>query len=59
VVCVLFPDGVGEDGLHSGHEDLQPLDHGDDLDQGKLLFAGVVVAGGSLILFRIRRTFLN
>ena len=29
---------------------LQALDHGDDLHQGKLLLAGVVVACGSLVL---------
>ena len=31
---------------------LQALDHGDDLHQGKLLLAGVVVARGPLVLLR-------
>ena len=39
-------DGLLEDALHARHQDLQALDHGDDLDQGKLLAAAVVVAGG-------------
>ena len=55
----LSPDGVCEDGLHPGHEDLESLDHGDHLDEGKLLLAGVVVAGGPLILLRICRTLLR
>ncbi len=53
-----MPDGIGEDGLHPGHEDLEPLDHGDHLDKRELLLAGVVVARSALILFRIRGTLL-
>ena len=52
------PDRIGEDGLHPGHEDLEPLDHGDHLDERELLLAGVVVARSALILFRIRGTLL-
>ncbi len=52
------PDRIGEDGLHPGHEDLEPLDHRDHLDERELLLAGVVVARSALILFRIRGTLL-
>ena len=44
------PDAVREHGLHAGHQHLQPLDHSDHLDQGKLLVTGVIVAGGPLVL---------
>lgn len=37
---------------------LQPFDHGNDLHQGKLLFTGVVVTCGSLILLRRAWTVL-
>jgi hypothetical protein len=37
---------------------LQALDHGDDLHQGKLLLAGVVVSGGSLVLLGVVGTLL-
>jgi hypothetical protein len=53
------PDGVGEDGLHPRHEDLETLDHGDDLNEGELLLAGVVVAGGPLVFLRVRWTLLQ
>ena len=38
-------DGVKEDNFHASHQYLQPLDHGDDFYQCKLLLVGVVVAG--------------
>lgn len=37
-------DGIGKDRLHAGHEDLQPFDHGDDLNQSKFLLFRVVVS---------------
>lgn len=37
---------------------LQPLDHGNDLHQGKLFLTGVIVSRGSFILLRCARTVL-
>lgn len=54
--CV--PDGLVEHALHPAHQDLKTLDHSNDLHQGKLLFAGVVVACGAFILLSCARTVL-
>lgn len=37
---------------------LQPLDHGNDLDQGELFLTGVIVSCGSFVLLRCARTVL-
>lgn len=43
--CVdVSTDCVHKYSLHAGHQELQPLDHSDHLDDGKLLIACVVVS---------------
>lgn len=37
---------------------LQPLDHSNDLHQGELFLAGVIVSRGSFVLLRCARTVL-
>lgn len=44
------PDGLIEHALHPAHQNLKTLDHSNDLHQGKLLLAGVVVTGSAFIL---------
>lgn len=44
------PDGLVEHALHPAHKNLKTLDHSNDFHQGKLLLAGVVVAGSAFIL---------
>lgn len=52
------PDGLVEDTLHPTHQNLKTLDHSDDLHQGKLLLAGVVVSCSAFILLSCARAVL-
>lgn len=51
-------DGLVKHTLHPPHQNLKTLDHGDDLHQGKLLLAGVVVACSTFVLLSCAWTVL-